>query len=441
MRNPLIAASPQGTLWEQTEEPRGAVGCRSDWLLGEREGDFVLHLESGDHVLKSADDKGRHQLISAIRGGQHAELDVTATTFKQKDGVPNRRYLRHRAEGLDAFAKSFGGMPMLIDHASYSQRARMGTIRSSELHTHGGTGWSSFKMGLRVVKPEGVISMLDGTMDRFSIGWKATGPVLCTAHRCDVTSAESCGCWPGDRVSVDGVDHVVEFEFQSAEGTEVSAVNVPAVKGTRVEDVRAALAAELHLVVPTIKETSMLTRLAAALGLAALTAADEDRAVATLERERTAAAQERTARLAAEQERDAARAEVTTLKVELNTAKTTTLKSAIDAVLDTGYREGRLCYGRDSEGKALPDNFEPMLRQLAEHSGLDKLRATLSSMPVRIPLGQRALDGVPQPALTDFDAAPIGQDGLTDAERDVARQLGLKPEDMVATKRRLAGGY
>jgi hypothetical protein len=429
---------------------RAALACRSDLLVGELDGDLVLRIGSRTHTLKAGDPTtNRADMITAIRGGQHAELDLRATTFRQKDGMPNRRFLRHAPAALPALAASYIGMPVLLDHDTGTQAARIGTITASELHDHGGTGWSSFKMGLQIVKPEAVISVLDRTLDRFSIGWSATGPVNCSVHGVDVRSRDSCGCWPGETVMLDGKPHVVEFEFQSADGTEVSAVNVPAVKGTGIQDIRAALAAELSLsVVTPSKEIVMLTRLAAALGLATLTAADEDRAVATLD-------EMRRGRLAAEQERDAARTELATVKTELVTVKSTGLKTAIDAVLNgSGYATGRLVYGRDSEGKAIADNFEPMLRTLAETSGLDKLQSTLATMPIRVPVGQRPLDGAGQPPPTVFEgglAAPVvlvqvhserlkGPVSLTPELASMARQLSLDPADVVDTVNRMQGG-
>lgn len=422
-----------------------ALACRFDDLTGWVEprlglgGDIVARLDSGEHRVNAEDAKARAQMIAAIRAGQHAELDVQATTFRQKDGMPNRRFLRHKPESLESLAASYVGMPFLVDHDTHAQASRVGTITASKLHEHGGTGWSSFKMSLHAVKPDAVISILDGTIDRFSIGWSRNGAVLCSVHGVDVTGRESCGCWPGDTVMLDGKPHVVEFEFQSAKGTEVSAVNVPAVEGTGIGDVRAALAAELSFVVPVppAKETVMLTRLAAVLGLSALTAAEEDRAVANVE-------EMRRGRLAAEQERDTARTRVTQLETELKTAKTSGLKTAVDAVLNEGYRTGRLVFGRDSENKALPDNFEPMLRQLAEHSGVDKLQATLATMPVRVPLGQHPLELALEPALSFGEGggfvmvqmhsarlnAPVA---LPDHLAAMARGCNLDPADVLDT--------
>lgn len=413
------------------------IGCRSEALALALDGDIVVHLEAGPQTLRADDTKGRAQLITAIRGGQHAELTARATTFRQKDGVPNRRFLRHAPAALPALAASYVGMPFLVDHDTASQSSRVGTITSSEPHDHGGTGWSSFKMGLKVVKPEAVISVLDGTIDRFSIGWARTGPVLCTAHGVDVTGRDRCGCWPGDTVMLDGKPHVVEYEFQSAKGTEVSAVNVPAVEGTGISEIRAALAAELSFVVsvPPAKEIAMLSRLAAALGLATLTAAEEDRAVTIIEQERSAAARERTSRLAAEQERDTARTRITQVEAELATVKTSGTKAAVDAAIENAYRDGKLRFGRDSEGAAIPSRFEGMLRKLAASEGIDALKGELAGMPKVVPIGERPLDKAKEPAREN----PGNPSELSDDEKAVAEEMGLDPKDMLETKRQMGG--
>ena len=226
------------------------LGCRSDALLADLAGKIEVIGWPGGTTLEAApggDLDRRRELITSVRGGQHVELAITARTYRQKDGAPNRRGLRFATAVLGELAASFVGMPLLRDHDAGAQDARIGTVTASELSVDGGTGWASFVQVLQIVKPDAVISVLDGTLDRFSIAWAPTGPVLCSVHGTDLRSRDACGCWPLDVVQVDGASHVVEFEFQSAEGTEVSAVNVPAVKGTKIDDVRAALAAELDL--------------------------------------------------------------------------------------------------------------------------------------------------------------------------------------------------
>jgi phage head maturation protease len=233
-----------------------ALQLRSEPLISS-----VLAITAGGETLRAGDPAERNKLIESVRAGKQLPLDVLATTFRQKDGTPNRRFLRFKPGALAAVAKSYVGMPLILDHNAWDQQARIGTITASELVQD--AGGQAFRQTLNIVKPEAVISVLDGTIDRFSIGWSGTGPVHCTVHQLDVRGRGSCGCWPGDKVLVDGVSKTVEYEFQSAEGTEVSAVNVPAVKGTGISDVRAALAAERDrglLVLPEHRRTSAPSR-------------------------------------------------------------------------------------------------------------------------------------------------------------------------------------
>ncbi len=221
------------------------LGCRSESVLLEHLADIqVIGWDRGTS-LKASEPAPRRELITAVRGGAHVELALTAKTFRQRDGSPNKRFLRFNPDALGEIASSFVGMPVLRDHNTYEQSARVGTITASDVITDSAAGWSAFRQVLHIVKPEAVISVLDGTLDRFSIGWSATGPVLCTVHKSDVRASSRCGCWPGDVVTIDGLAQTVEYEFQNAEGTEVSTVNVPAVQGTKIEEVRTALAYEL----------------------------------------------------------------------------------------------------------------------------------------------------------------------------------------------------
>jgi len=226
------------------------LGCCSDDVLSDLAGDLQVIGWSGGTTLKASpgeDPDRRRELITSVRGGQHVELAITARTYRQKDGQPNRRGLRFKTSALAELAASFVGVPVLRDHNATKQADRIGTVTSSQLLNDDATGWASFVQVLQIVKPDAVISVLDGTLDRFSIAWVPTGDVICSLHGANRRSDEACGCWPLDVVKVDGLSRVVEFEFQTAEGTEVSCVNVPAVKGTRIDDVRAALAAELDL--------------------------------------------------------------------------------------------------------------------------------------------------------------------------------------------------
>lgn len=424
-----------------------AIGCRSDVELGEIVALTVIGGPGGGCTLRASrvdDAEKKRALITAVRGGEHVELKLTARTFRQKLGKPNRRFLRFTPEALANVAKTSTGMPFLLDHNTWEQKARIGTILSAEL-VEQGDGWTVLKQELEVVKPDAVISVLDGTLDQFSIGWIPTGPVLCSVHRTDVRSWDKRCCWPGDKLEVDGAPTTVEWEFQSAEHIETSGVNVPAVKGTKIEDIRTALAAEVGgVLVPHHQEPAMsLLRLAAAMGLSTLAAsADEDRAIAIfqgLTRDK----------LAAEQERDAARTSGTTLTairtalqldattpdakviervVALLKSETDAKTSQVDGLIAELYRGGKLRWGRDGEGKAVASGKEVRLRRIAQQDGLDALRAEIAEMEVVVPVGERTLTATP-----NVDPIPRVDTGLgatPDALANVARQLGLDPAEL-----------
>lgn len=92
------------------------------------------------------------------------------------------------------------------------------------------------------------------------IGWHPTGPVTCSA--CGTEVFAECTHLPGDRLES---GDVVEFVFTDAELVETSAVSVPAVQGTGIDQIRAALsAARIH----TPKETPrVFSQLLGRLGL------------------------------------------------------------------------------------------------------------------------------------------------------------------------------
>jgi hypothetical protein len=401
--------------------------------------------------LRNLEDKQRTELITSINGGQHIELTVRAKTFRQRDGSPNRNHLRFKKERLPAIASSFKGQPMLLDHNKWSQRYRMGSIVES-LGEEGGHGWFNFDQTLHVVKPEGVKSVLDGTIDRFSIGWLPIGTVVCTAHGEDVMKRGSCfrrgDCYPGRRVEVDGEAKIAEYEFQNAEGIEVSAVNVPAVVGTRVDDVKRALALELGIALEHDTERNegmAFMKLAAILGLAALNDNDEDRAVAAvgkLQADLTSTS----AQLAAYKERaEQAEATLATERKEREAETKSRLAADVDACIERAYNEGKLARtqgtGADGKATAIADVQEQSLRALGQTSGAKFLGDFLSSMPQKVPLGHRVADPAKLPAIapTEFGGAGPSEPSKEDVDR-ISKHLGITPDQYLANWRTLNAG-
>lgn len=369
-------------------------------------------------------DEVRKELITRIRAGEHVELEFSAITYRQKDGFPNRNGLRFKASKLAKIARTWKGKPALVDHRSRSQSARIGTILDSEL-VELADGWVGFRQLFRVVKPEAVISVLDGTLDRFSIGWAATGPVLCTAHNAPVF--EKCSCWPLDLVALDGEERIAEYEFTSAEGDETSGVNTPAVSGTKIEEVRAALAASLKQ--PQERPSQMaFPRLAAVLSLAALTENDDERAASSVE-------EIKRGKLAAEAERDTYKARALDAEGKLATAAKEKAEAEakltareVDAVIESAYTAGKLIAKRDGEGKRIASKLEDGLRKIGTTLGVDALKAHVEDLPVVVPLGQRRDDVAP----AELDATDPATSIPSTILASTAAQLGLDAKEVAA---------
>lgn len=137
--------------------------------------------------------------------------------------------MRFYDKDLPDFASSFAGQPFLRDHNTYTIKARYGTIIDSGL-TESGDG---FVQRVRLTADEGVEDYLQGRIDRFSIGWyfKGVDCGICGEGH----SWFECNHWPGMTYETeDGQRQVCELYFVEPRGKETSAVNVPAVRGTRI---------------------------------------------------------------------------------------------------------------------------------------------------------------------------------------------------------------
>lgn len=424
--------------------------CRSDFELAALIGDVQLdgwkgcpaalpaaafQLDGGDADMKAQ----RGELISAVRGGKHLELSVSAVTWRQRP-APNRRGLRLSPANLADRVGSWKGKPFLVDHnTSRVMDASKGTILSSKLIEES-PKVASFEQKIQVVKPDAVIGFLDGTLRSFSIAWFGIGPVMCTAHGVDVASGDSCGCWPLETVMVDGKPQVVQYEFSDYEGKETSGVVVGAVSDTSVEEVRAALSAELGVHPKRHpkerRNMAAFNRLAAALKLPALVAeSDEDPALSVV-----TALQQRA--VSAELDAGQQRAEVTRLTAEntrLTTLADAAAASAIDSLIADGYKAGKLSYGKDADGKNVPDALESLLRDFGKLSGREALAAKLAAMKQVVPIGVTPVSTqVGEPAKTALLSVPTDEQIAYSAA-----QLGV-PEDDVRARfgkpPRVAGG-
>lgn len=334
----------------------------------------VIELRSGGQKI-AADD--RKALLERVRAGEHVELEFDARTFIQRE-TPNRNFVRFKASILKKLARSFAGVPFLRDHDKRSLEARGGTITASELVQD--TDGDAFHMTIRAVKPWAVEGLLDGTIDRFSIGAVPTGDVVCSVHKTPIFS--KCYCWPGDKVKLEGDSEVVvEFIITAAEGVETSAVNVPAVVGTGIKGVRAALealAASAGGIVPPAPPTEATMnwkRLLALLGLSET--ASEDAACAALE---VKLAELKTAREAS--------SGFAALQAELGVLRA----SQVDHHIERLYAEGKLPIRRDDKGERIAGELETKLRNLATVVGMTAMLEVANALPVVAPIGPRAVE-------------------------------------------------
>jgi hypothetical protein len=363
-------------------------------------------------------------LLADVRGnpGSTVRLAVDATTYLQ-GAEPNHNFIRFREGSMRALARSFVGRPFLRDHNTHDFTARGGTITASEL-VEAGDGTRAIRQTIELVKPWAVEAALDGTLDRFSIGWRATGPVTCTV--CDAPYLH--GYWPtcehrlGETYEVRKVSRLAEAEFSASEGVEVSGVSVPAVENTSIDAIRAALAVgdvDVEMLREAVKAFAAdggaisiqgdspmnFAAIAKALGLAVTV--DESTILAEIGRRETLLEQERTVR-----------AEVETRLAAAEERENATRRAA---VMDRALREG----------KVRPNS--PLAEKLAALAvrSIEMAEATVTDLPRITPVGAPMQSAEPAP--TGAAAAAAGA-VLTDSDAEVARQLRIKPERMLAAK-------
>jgi hypothetical protein len=355
----------------------------------------------------------RAAAIAAVRAGEFVTVEATAVMYWQKDGSPNRNYLRFKSSKLSRIAKTFRRAPVLLDHRQRYTDSRQGTILSSSASSSE-DGRTEFVGNLHIVKRAAVEGVLDGTLDQLSIGWiLAQGAnVTCSVHGTPVW--DGCECWPGDSLELDDGPRIVEYEFGDAEGVEVSFVNVPARTGAGLKETRAALALELNYHPRRSQPMSQLARfatLAAALGVTLGEGATLDEAAGV------AAATNLT------RERDAARAERDTYRLraeaaegELETLRKAAVDGKLEQAINAAYADGRLVRQRDAAGAAQPDPIEATLRALAAAATIDAAIGHLAALPKRAGLAPTSPD-VPAPAR--------GSSNPHNAK--IEQQLGLEP--------------
>ena len=316
----------------------------------------IVALRAGGVDLAADDNARRDELLAKVAAGEYVELEIDLLAFEQKPGLRNGKFIRFADDAMIALGKSGVGMPLLRDHEQGNVQARAGTVTGSKAEDLGGGHWRLIQTAV-VTAAWAVELVLRGLIDRFSIGWRPTGPVLCSA--CTTPLFASCYHWPGDRLraqKVDGQsrlvrdalgDIVVEAIFTAARLVETSAVSVPAVPSAQIEAVRAAVLADLGVSSDPddgAQESSMSLKLALVPILCLAATASDEEVTAAVNAEHL--------------ELEALRSQVKTLTAtnielaaKLSAVETTAKKAAEDAFIEGAIKSGKLAAGSDFEGK------------------------------------------------------------------------------------------
>lgn len=417
-------------------------------------------------------------LAKARAGVVDSPIEIEARVYRQKLGEPltpghrgSQQNILFRPRSMRAFARTFRSRPFLDGHEWGRTIARGGTILDSWAAVEGPDVESSetrIVQTLEASEPWAVAGILAGTINEFSIGFTATGSVLCSIHKSRIWS--KCYCYPGERYGdepADGEDDtrpVVQWLIESGDGLEVSAVNVPAVGNgaTGIDAIRLSatgldpvavirkLARSSGLIEAEVNEGLARARalgyvpnipadcghrrskppmknyakLAAALSLTAQPGddLDEDRALAAVN--------------GLSAERDLWRARAENAEGQLAASAAAESARVIDSEIDHAYASGRLMRTLAADGKtSVADPQEAPLRVLATSLGVDQLRAMTAAMPIRGAAKLRSItESVRSPAPTvdvNINAAA--------AER-VGAKLGHSAEEMAASAALLGKG-
>ena len=163
------------------------------------------------------------ELIAGIESGEIDHLDFQALVFK---GGKNRNYYRLDESEIHTFAPSFIDRPFLRNHDQEDIDSRDGTIINSW------TNGNQIYQDIRLTTRKGMLSLIEGQIDRFSIGWFFE-KITCSICNQDF---RTCSHWPGRAYPIDTEGHSSDCEviFSGLTGKETSAVNVPAVEGTSI---------------------------------------------------------------------------------------------------------------------------------------------------------------------------------------------------------------
>ncbi len=393
-------------------------------------GDFTFSVDSDSvfelrHEGKALDESMRKELLQRLHNGEHIEIEFDAETYVQRD-TPNSKFVRFKPSILKKVAASAVGSPFLRDHDTNSLLAKGGKIVAS-WHEKNSKGEDVFVQTVRLKKRWAVECALDGTLEKFSVGIRATGPIR-YRHNNAVLEKPFPRLYPGQELE-DGTK--VEWVFTSALLAETSGVLFPAVDGTQITGIREALSLALggspgkeqsalnNRGIPPHGETQM-NGLRKILGLSESAG----------EQEFTAAVGKLQAELDVEREKAAtASLELSKLQVSYEKLSAGQMEQFISAAL----ADGRLQVIHDNEGKREHSKLETILREQGAKFGADVMNESLSSLPKLFapPMASQSKGTEPTQ-----DPPQVVSDDVSEALSNnphvskMAGQLGLSEEDL-----------
>ncbi len=344
-------------------------------------------------------------LQRVLDGEKGIVVEIEATTYIQRD-TPNRKFVRFsdKVTSIKKVAKSGTNTPFLLDHSQGAVSSRGGTVVSSAAEKNAAGEWE-FKQRIRLVKAWAVEGVLDGTIDRFSIGWHPSGSVT-YRHSGDEVE-EWPKHYPGDTLE-DGTR--VEFVYNAPELTETSGVNVPAVTGTEIEIFMPALSAAKTQHNPHQTKDPIMKKTIASLGLSEA-ASDDAAAEAVLELKSNNKNQE---------------VELSALREQLKQAQGIAEKAEeaakereavqLEADIADLYKEGKLAYSHNATGKEA-DPMEQHLRKL--HAvGRDMFDGVVGTLHSKGPITEKQASAAPKEELGGYDSNRLTR----------LRSAGMSPE-------------
>ena len=364
------------------------------------------------------DDAKRDEILLAVREGRHVEIRMSVLAFVQEEGKPNRKFVRFSPGAMHGLGASFVGMPFLRDHEQGDTLARGGTIVASK-SAKLGDGKYQISQEVVLSAPWAVDLAVRGLLSSVSIGFRATGPVMCSA--CNAQVFTRCYHLPGDRLEVvedqgrkskvrkaDGAE-IVEWVYTAARGVETSSTPVPAVVEAKIEEIRASLSDVLgaadaaQSAFAAQEEGSMLDleKLAKVLGAAAPTEEAIAKRAEALGSELQIVTKERDAAIAAGA---ADKAELAVLKKEAMNVKR-------EEFLRAGIAEGKLSPGDKDLWGTLWDTDPKRAAELLAQ------RSPQSATPV----GAKLQSSAPEPARVD--------PAIDEKKLEAARVAGIYGQD------------